>query len=387
MQAMIEQDLLLWAVERASATIDVLSKKLQVKEDRIIKWLEGEDKPTFKQAQKLAKTLQIPFGYLFLSEIPNEELPLPDFRTIKDEPTYHMSPIFKELLYDLDRKQRWFKDYVIENGGEPLSFIGKFSLNSHKEEIVADIRRELKWNSSFQKSSKENYISSISQSAEKLGILIMRSSYLGASTQKSLKVDEFRGLAISDEYAPLIFVNTADAKSAQIFTLAHELAHLWIGESGISDLQMFINFNNQIEKFCNEIASELLVPQKEFIMLWSHNDTIDENTKRVSDRYLVSPIMVSKKAYDLKFISYVEYSNFYTKQMALWKAIKERQKKEKTASGDYYRTTPVRLGRLFSESVVHSTLEGKLLYRDATKLLNMTEMSTFKNYAKEIGVY
>jgi len=387
MQAMIQQDLLLWAVERASATIDVLSKKLQVKEDKIIKWLEGEDKPTFKQAQKLAKTLQIPFGYLFLSEIPKEELPLPDFRTIKDEPTYHMSPIFKELLYDLDRKQRWFKDYVIENGGEPLPFVGKFSLDSHKEAIVADIRRELDWNSGFQSSTKENYISSISKSAEKIGIVIMRSSYLGASTQKSLKVDEFRGLAISDEYAPLIFVNTADAKSAQIFTLAHELAHLWIGESAISDLQMFVNFNNQIEKFCNEIAAELLVPQKDFTILWNHNDTIEDNTKRVSDRYLVSPIMVAKKAYDLKFISYIEYSNFYTKQMALWKAIKEKRKKEKTASGDYYRTTPVRLGRLFSESVVHSTLEGKLLYRDATKLLNMTEMSTFKNYAKEIGVY
>ena len=275
MQAMIQQDLLLWAVERASATIDVLSKKLQVKEDKIIKWLEGEDKPTFKQAQKLAKTLQIPFGYLFLSEIPQEKLPLPDFRTIKDEPNYHISPIFKELLYDLDRKQRWFRDYIIENGGEPLPFIGKFSLNSHKDKIVVDIRKKLKWNNNFQKSSKENYISNISRSAEALGIIVMRSSYLGGSTQTSLKLDEFRGLAISDEYAPLIFVNTADAKSAQIFTLAHELAHLWIGESAISDLQMFVTLNNQVEKFCNEIAAELLVPQKDFITLWNKNELLE----------------------------------------------------------------------------------------------------------------
>lgn len=387
MQAMIQQDLLLWAVERASATIDVLSKKIQVNEDKIVKWLKGEDKPTFKQAQKLAKILQIPFGYLFLSEIPQEKLPLPDFRTIKDEPTYHISPILKELLYDLDRKQRWFKDYTIENGGEPLDFIGKFSLNSPKEEIVADIRKKLKWSDNFQKSSKENYISTISKSAEKLGIVVMRSSYFGGSTQKSIKVDELRGLAISDEYAPLVFVNTADAKSAQIFTLAHELAHLWIGESGISDLQKFVASNNHVEKFCNEISAELLVPQKDFMSLWHRDEALEENAKKLSDRYLVSPIMIAKRAYDLKFISYVEYSDFYAKQTALWKTIKEKQKEEKKSSGDYYRTTPVRLGRLFSESVVYATLEGKLLYRDATKLLNMTQMSTFKKYAKEIRGY
>lgn len=383
MQAMIQPNLLLWAVERASATIDVLSKKLQVKEEKIKKWLDGEDKPTFKQAQKLAKTLGVPFGYLFLSEIPKEKLPLPDLRTIKDEPTYQISPIFKELLYDLDRKQRWYKEYIIENSADSLAFIGKFSLKSPKEEIVVDIKQQLQWNQNFNKSSKENYITSISKSAERLGILVMRSSYLGASTQKSLNVDEFRGLAISDEYAPLIFVNTADAKSAQIFTLAHELAHLWIGKSGISDLQMFINFDNQIEKFCNEIAAELLVPTNEFISLWNHDKSIAYNSKNLADNYLVSYVMIAKKAYDLQFIDYNEYSNFYQQQLRKWKEIK----KEKSRGGDYYRNTPIRTSKLFSESVISATLEGKLLYRDATKLLNIKKMTTFDKYIKEIGMY
>ncbi len=383
MQAMIQQDLLLWAIQRASATIDVLSKKLQVKEEKIAKWLNGEDKPTFKQAQKLAKALQIPFGYLFLTEVPEEKLPVPDLRTIKDEPTYQISPIFKELLYDLDRKQRWYKEYILENGAEPLAFIGQFSIKTPKEVIVTDMKLRLQWNENFDKSTKENYISSISNSAERLGILIMRSSYLGASTKKSLKVDEFRGLAISDEYAPLIFVNTADAKSAQIFTLAHELAHLWIGESGISDLQMFVNFDNKIEKFCNEIAAELLLPREEFISLWKHNKTINENCQKISRNYLVSYVMIAKRAYDLRFITYEEYSQFYTEQLEEWASIK---KEDRSGGGDYYRTAPIRASRLFSESVISAAMEGKLLFRDATKLLNITKMSTFEKYAKEIGI-
>jgi len=378
---MIEQNILLWAVQRASETIDALSKKLQVKEEKITSWLNGEDKPTFKQAQKLAKTLQIPFGYLFLPEVPEEKLPLPDLRTIKDKPTYHISPIFKELLYDLDRKQRWYKEYILENGAEPLPFIGKFSIQTPKKVIVADIKHRLQWDKNFNKSTKDNYISSISSSAEKLGILVMRSSYLGASTKKSLKVDEFRGLAISDKYAPLIFVNTADAKSAQIFTLAHELAHLWIGESGISDLQMFINFDNKIEKFCNEITAELLLPKEDFISLWNNSKSIDENCQEISHIYLVSHVMIAKRAYDLRFISNEEYSQFYTKQLEEWVSIKQN----KSGGGDYYRTAPIRGSRLFSESVVSATMEGKLLFRDATKLLNITKMSTFKKYAKEIG--
>jgi len=379
-QAMIQQDLLLWAIDRANTSIDMLSHKLQLKEEKIKKWINGEDNPTFKQAQKLAKILQIPFGYLFLSQIPQEKLPLPDFRTIKDKPTYNMTPIFKELLYDLDRKQRWLRDYTLENGGEALSFVGSFSIQSSQSRVVEDMRKKLNWNDTFRSSSKENYISKISINAERLGISIMRSSYLGANTQKSLRVDEFRGLAISDEYAPLIFVNTSDTKSAQIFTLAHELAHLWIGESAISDLDKFINFDNQVEKFCNEISAELLMPKSDFVALWDRHTSIRENTNMLSDRYLVSPIMIAKKAYDLRYISYDEYSNFYEKQVERWKEIK----KNKKSSGDYYRTTDTRLGKNFSQSVVSSALEGKLLYRDAIRLLNMKEMNTFDKYVKKM---
>ena len=382
MEAMVQHNLLLWAIERAQATIDVLSKKLKVNEKKIASWIAGEDRPTFKQAQKLAKALQIPFGYLFLSEIPKEELPLPDLSTIRDEPTYHTSAVFKELLYDLDRKQRWYREYIIENGAEPLEFIGKFSIYSRKQDIILDIREKLEWQDAFNSSTKDEYISQITKMAEKLGILVMRSSYMGASTQKSLLVTEFRGLAISDSYAPLIFINTADAKSAQIFTLAHELVHLWIGESGISDLQMFINFNNQIEKFCNEIAAELLLPENDFRDFWNANESIEENCKRVSKIYHVSFVMVAKRAYDVRFISYDEYVNFYQQQMKEWTKIK----KNKKTGGNYYSTAPIRTSKLFSHSVISSTLEGKLLYRDATKLLNIKKMATFNKFIQEMGV-
>jgi Zn-dependent peptidase ImmA (M78 family) len=384
MQAMIKHDLLLWAVERAHIAIDVLSKKLSIKEEKLQSWLEGEELPTFKQAQKLANALQVPFGYLFLSEPPKEQLPVPDLRTIRDDPTYHMSANFKELLYDLDRKQRWYREYILENGAERLDFIGKFSLQDSKESIVDDIRAKLQWNSDMKGITKDNYLTEITKKIEELGILVMRSSYIGSNTRKSLSVQEFRGLAISDPYAPLIYVNTADAKSAQIFTLSHELAHLWIGESGISDLQMFINFDNHIEKLCNEIAAELLVPEDEFKKLYDANQSIKENCILIADTYHVSFVMALKRAYDLKFISFDDYKELYEEEMIKWEEIKLHKK---NSGGDYYKTAGARISKLFSHSIISATLEGKLLYRDAAKLLNIKKMSTFEKYIKEMGIH
>ncbi len=384
MQAMIKHDLLLWAVERAQIAMDVLSKKLSIKEEKLQRWIEGEELPTFKQAQKLANALQVPFGYLFLSEPPKEQLPVPDLRTIRDDPTYHMSANFKELLYDLDRKQRWYREYILENGAQRLEFIGKFSLQDTKASIVNDIREKLQWNSDMKGITKDNYLTEITKKIETLGVLVMRSSYIGSNTRKSLSVKEFRGLAISDPYAPLIYVNTADAKSAQIFTLSHELAHLWIGESGISDLQMFINFDNKIEKFCNEIAAELLVPEDEFKKYYDGSKSTEENCIFIADTYHVSFVMALKRAYDLKFISYEDYKEQYELEMARWEEIKQHKR---SGGGDYYKTAGARVSKLFSHSVISATLEGKLLYRDATKLLNIKKISTFENYLQEMGIY
>lgn len=383
---MIQNNILLWAIEQAQVATDTLPKKVGVKADKFSSWLNGEELPTFKQAQKLAKVLHIPFGYLFLSEPPVEQLPVPDLRTIRNNPTYHPSIYFKELLYDLDRKQRWFREYIIDNGAEEIDFIGSKYVSDGIENIVNDIRQKLDWEVGqyTQHRTKDSYMTEIVRKAELRGILIMRSSYAGTGTQHTVSVTELRGLAIADNYAPLIFVNSSDAHSAQIFTLAHELAHLWIGQSAISDINFLTNHDEEIELFCNKVAAELLLPQHIFVREWMRSENVDTNCNIIAKKYHVSYFVALKRAYDLNFIDYMTYKTYYENAMSEWEENKARKNDNK--GGDYYRTKGAKESKLFSQAVVSATLEGKLLYRDAFKLLNIKKTKVFEQYAKEIGI-
>lgn len=384
-QALITPSVLEWARHRARMTIDALSDKLSVKTEKIELWERGEAKPTFKQAQKVAKTLQVPFGYLFLAQPPAEVLAIPDLRTLNDTALQEFSPTFKELLNDMKRKQQWYKEYVLESGEEPLSFIAKYNINSSFEEIVTDIRRTLNWTSGFASRAniKEDYIKEISFKAESVGILVMRNSILSNNTHKHLYVSEFRGFAISDKYAPLVFINTADAKSAQIFTLAHELAHLWIGESGISSVNLHEDEGNRVEKLCNKVAAELLMPQQEFVNGWNNLKNEKDNCKALASKFHVSIFAVLKKSFDLGYISREVFNNLYDEAKTEFEEY--QASKNDSSGGDFFRTLKVRNSAIFSYAVVSSTLEGKLLYRDASALLNI-KASKINDYANKLGI-
>lgn len=386
MQAMIKYNILLWAIERAQFNAYALAKKLNVREEKVNQWLSGIEQPTFKQAQNIANILQVPFGYFFLSNPPDETLPIPDLRTINNETNSYISPNFKEMLYDLDRKQRWYREYLVENGTEKLEYIGMFSIEDSKEKVILSMKEKLQWVSGFKSSSnaKDDYITEITKRAENIGIIIMRSSYVGSNTRKSLSIKEFRGLAISDNYAPFIFINTADAKSAQIFTLAHELAHLWIGESGISSLDYLTKQNNSIEKFCNEVAAELLVPQNEFYSQWKSDMDINTNCQNLAKNFHVSSVVILKRAYDLSYIDFSVYKEYYNKFQSEWEEFRLNRDNN---GGNYYNTMGVKESKLFSHAIISATLEGKLLFRDAAQLLNIKKISTFKKYAQEMRIF
>lgn len=383
-QAYITPSLLAWARARAQLSIDVLSIKLSVSSEKVRMWEAGNAKPTFKQAQTVAKVLQVPFGYLFLFQPPEESLPIPDLRTINDTTPAEISPTFKELLNEIDRKQQWYKEYILESGEEPLSFIGKFSTRDTIETVVANMREVLGWTSGFASSAnvKEEYIRDITLKAEKIGILVMRNSVLGNNTGKHLSVNEFRGFAISDTYAPVIFINTSDAKSAQIFTLAHELAHLWIGESGISAVDLHEQENNEIEKFCNSIAAELLLPRQEIRTKWNSNKTAKENCKSFSEEFHVSIFVVLRRVFDLGYIARSDFYTLFAEAKSEFEDFQRRQ--QPVGGGDFYRTLRVRNSETFSHAVVSSALEGRILYKDASLLLNI-KASKLNDYARKLG--
>lgn len=383
-QAYITPSILAWARERAQLSLDILSAKLSVNIEKVEMWEKGEAKPTFKQAQTVAKILQVPFGYLFLAQPPKESLPIPDLRTINDTTPSEISPTFKALLNDIDRKQQWYKEYILESGEESLPFIGQFSPNDSIETVVVHMRETLGWTSGFASSAnvKEEYIRDISNKAEKVGILVMRNSILGNNTGKHLSVNEFRGFAISDTHAPVIFINTSDAKSAQIFTLAHELAHLWIGESGISAVDLHKQDNNEIEKFCNSIAAELLVPKLEVRAKWDSDKTAKANCQSFAEEFHVSVFVALRRVFDLGYILESDFYTLFSEAQSEFEEFKRRQ--QRSTGGDFYRTLKVRNSETFSHAVVSSALEGRILYKDASLLLNI-KASKLNDYARKLG--
>ncbi len=384
-EALITPDVLKWARKRAQFTPDGAAQKVQVRPERFIAWEEGNMYPTFRQAKKLAKAFHVPFGYFFLPAPPKEKIDIPDLRTVGGQVRPDFSLEFIDLYHDILRKQEWFREYRLQEGLRPLSFIGKFSVDSDCKEVANDIRQKLAIDDQLRTSSRnwEHFITRLIEQAEKTGILVFRNSIVGNNTHRPLSVDEFRGLAISDPIAPLIFINSRDAKSAQIFTLAHELAHLWIGESGVSNPVLKTkkngNHDRKIESFCNKTAAELLVPEDEFLSDWDQELSTEDNITLLSKKYRVSTLVIARRGYDLDLLSYDEFREFYLDALHYDKRVKDRLSESDGGPGSFT-MQKMRNGALFSRAVTTAAFEGRLPLRDGAALLGI-KPAKLKKYA------
>jgi Zn-dependent peptidase ImmA (M78 family)/DNA-binding XRE family transcriptional regulator len=389
-EAFITPSVLRWARERTGLSSEALAKKLPGKDEQLlIMWEKGEARPTFRQAQKVANTLHVPFGYLFLSSPPEEKLPIPDLRTLPDVGFYKISPDFHDLINEALRKQNWYREYIMDEGGSPLSFVGEFALNAPPEAVADNISAILGISEEFRRAAPnwEQFLLRFILQTEQAGILVLRSGVVGNNSRRKLSVSEFRGFAISDKYAPLIFLNSRDAKAAQIFTLAHELAHIWIGESGISnpDLgQPKRKQRLQIEEFCNRVAAELLVPRKQLILEWNKRQTLDENVQKLTARFRVSSLVILRRAFDLDQIGWDTFFAYYQEEV---KAAFDRTRLlNRQGGGDFYATLLTRHSALLTQAVVAAAFQGRLLYREAASLLALKKIKTLDGIAKELGL-
>jgi Zn-dependent peptidase ImmA (M78 family)/transcriptional regulator with XRE-family HTH domain len=377
-KALINDKVLNWALERAAMPLDVLAKKLSVKSEQIATWLSGEDRPTFRQAQSLADALYVPFGYLFLSEPPGEEIPIPDLRTVGSDPSRNLDVNFKGLLNDILFKRDWFREFLDERDDRRLKFVGRFDLDADTIAVAKDIRTTLLGNATGMPPATnwEEYLRLLMTKAEDAGIWIMRNGIVGSNTHRPLSVQQFRGFAISDPVAPLIFINGRDAKAAQIFTLAHELAHIWLGESGVSNVfigERDYGVHRRLERKCNEIAAEFLVPKSDFADQWSKDHSLEANADRLARHFRVSRIVVARRAVDLGLTSDAEYRAFFAMEQSRWNTDDGDK-----SGGDFYKTLPMRNGSRFTRSVVGPAMSGRLLLRQAASLLNTQPASLVK---------
>jgi len=366
-------EILIWGIKESGLTLDKIAKKLGTKKEKVEKWLKKEDFPTYKQLRKLSDILNIPFGYFFLKKLPvREKLEIPDFRHAKD--SIPLTKNFYEIYYDVKRKHDWIKLKREKEEFNPLEFVEKYTIDDNPKEIAEDIKNILSITEKELEKPPNELLLNIIEKAEKCGIIVIKNSILINNSHIKLDPNEFRGFVIVDKLAPVIFINGADSIKAQIFTLFHELAHIWLGQSGISDVNL--ENTNYIERLCNQVAVEILMPEEKIRKLWNSSLEPYENIKILSKTLPVSKLALSYRGVNLGLITFNTQKEIEKILKEEWLA--EKGEEKRGTGGDYYRTIPIRNSKTLTREVLSSLQAGELLYKEAAQLLNVKVKSLKK---------
>src|SRR6266404_513459 len=380
-------ELLKWARLRAGLDREAVAKKVLGKKgsaEQVREW-EETGKLTFHNAEVLAQKTYTPFGYLFLDNPPKEELPIKDFRTIRGGGIREPSPALLDVIYQCQRRQGWYREYLISEGTEPLDFVGSGTVRTPVVDMATAIADRLKIGfrlSSEANSWRENLTLHF-EAAEEGRILIMRNGIVGNNVHRKLSLEEFRGFALSDEYAPLVFINSLDAYAAQLFTLVHEIAHIWIGESAVSNPIRTYAYANDVERYCNEVAAEVLIPLEQFKKEWNRRADPEQEIRRIAAKYKVSTLVASRRALDAGFLTQADFRQFYDSELKRFLRRKsEADTESKEGGGNFYNSLMARVGDRFARAIVASTLEGKTPYTEAFRLLDLSRTKSFESFAR-----
>lgn len=377
----IRRKMLVWARERAGVSLDDLLGQFP----RLKDWESETLHPTLKQLEGFARAVHVPFGYLFLPDPPDEPVPLPDFRTINSHSVTKPSPNLLDTVYACRERQAWFKGYAKDYGIKKLDFVGSATLSDTPQLVAEEISEllEFRVNDRVAIADVDASMRAFVRQAEISGVLVMISGIVGSNTRRILDAKEFRGFAISDPIAPLIFINGVDAKSARLFTLAHELAHIWLGVSALSDMGAAPNENvREEEVWCNQVAAELLMPSKVLKDDVPAAASLDDLVPWLRRKYKVSTLVVLRRLLDIGHLDRKAFDTAWSREIGL---LRSMDSKKSSSGGNFYSTTASRVGRRFARAVYNSTLEGQTLYRDAHRLLGISKTETFNEFGRVIG--
>jgi Zn-dependent peptidase ImmA (M78 family) len=378
MRVEVNRDLLQWAIERAGDRRAFLYEKFP----KLDEWESGDSQPTLKQLEHFAKAAYVPIGYLFLPEPPEEKLPVPDLRTLESRGVTRPSPDLLDTIYAMQHRQAWLREDRIECEAEPLDFVGSARQSDNSAGIGQEMRRTVGlvdgWAANVR--TWQESLGELRRAIEGIGVAVVVNGIVGNNTHRKLEVAEFRGFALSDVYAPLIFVNGSDAKSAQMFTLAHELAHIWLGKSALTNAGLADKSTHDIEAWCDGATAEFLVPGDELKTLWKEIGRADQPFRAAARAFKVSPIVAGRRAMDLGLVSRKAFFEFYKAYME-----EEHRPQAAESGGDFYNTQNTRIGQAFALRVFRAAKEGRLSFKEAYALTGL-HGGAFQEYARRLGV-
>lgn len=369
-----------WAAQRARLNDGALTARFA----KWPLWLSGEAQPTLKQLEDFARLTHTSIGYFFLPQPPVLTLPVPDFRTLRDEVLAEPSSDLLDTLYLCLQRQDWYRDHARMHGLPALPFVGSASLREAPLSLARRLRQTLGLSAEARRQlpTWEDALRQLIAKAEDAGVMVMVSSVVGSNSHRKLDVGEFRGFALADALAPLVFMNGADSKAAQMFTLAHELAHVWLGATGVSDAQAGQVPEQQTERWCNQVAAELLMPMVELQAAHQPNAAIPDEIQRLAREFKVSTLVALRRLFDAGYISRTTLWQHYRDEQERLRTLKERS----SAGGDFYRSLGARTSKRFARAIVSSTLEGLTSFTDAFRMLGVRKTATFYEAARELGV-
>lgn len=380
-RAPVNPGIIIWARTRAGlASSDLLHRF-----PKLDAWEAGEAAPTLKQLDAFARAVHVPVGYLFLQHPPEEPLPIPDFRTMEGRAVLRPSPDLLDMLYACQERQGWYREFALTTRQPEVGFVGSAALGSPPETVAAHMTRTLGFDLDARADCRtwEEALRLFIAQADKVGVLVMVSGVVLSNTKRTLDPEEFRGFALADRLAPLVFINGADTKSGQMFTLAHELAHLWLGSSAVSNAGAApLSGHRREEVWCNAVAAELLVPQTALRPELRRGEDLGDALQRLARRFKVSALVILRRLLDAGWLGRHGFDAAWAAELARLRDIARTG----AGGGDFYRTTLSRVSRRFARALVESTLEGQTLYRDAFRMLGVAKTETFNHIGREVGL-
>lgn len=378
----VRPSVLEWARARSGIDEEVWEQRFP----RYAAWLGGEAAPTLKQLEDFARKTHTPVGFLFLEEPPVETVPIPDFRTISDRPVVAAGEVVSadllDVIYACERRQEWYRDNQLLEGEPPLPFVGVASITDAVDDVADQMREVLDWTAESRDTCRTSdaALTWLREHAEAAGVLVMISGIVGSNTHRTLDPQVFRGFALVDSCAAVVFVNGADSKAAQVFTLVHELAHLWLGETALSDLDPKSIRSNAVERWCNQVAAEFLVPMAELRERFDPLEDLRAQLRPLAEHFRVSTQVVLGRIREAGALTWDEY---------LAELDVERQRvaaflADRGGDGNYYNTKPVQVSRRFASALIASAKEGRTPYTMAFRLLDVKKAATFDRLAEHL---
>lgn len=373
----VQPSVIKWALERSGSR-----SALEQRFPRLADWLKGEGKPSLRQLEDFAKASRVPIGYLLLPEPPEEQLPVKDLRTFAGRGVRRASPDLLDVIYLCQRRQAWYQEYAESVGEEPRKFVGSVNVRSSPEAVAKGIADQLGFSVRARRecATWSQALRLFIEQAEAAGVLVMVSGVVGSNNRRTLDPEEFRGFALADALAPLVFINGADTKAAQMFTLAHELAHIWLGESAVTNAGLAAAPGQDVEVWCNRVAAELLVPLAELRKQIPQGNPL-EAVNALARAFKVSTLVVLRRLHDGQFLSLTRFQQAYVAEIQRLANLSRG-----SGGGDFYLTQASRLSRRFARAVIVSTAEGQTLYRDAFQMLGVKKEQTFRKLRRMLEV-